>query len=292
MDLRSDVTFDENGNYNVSKYGSLFTDPKWKKTSRFGLYYDLNHVTDEVDEFGFPIVEDSFQFTSEEVLIKIFGLKKALEKYFLPHHARIIDITAEGFYFVKFNLNTWQDQNKIIPLIFDQNPDFVGNPLSGYLKHLDKLLTLYRIHQGIDVQKLSQNDKLSDLVNRNLYEFERGTNSNFEFQDSLTFEKILSYYNDYYDIKKVIFNHLFNSYCKDELNIDYTLEEYNQNKLLGQPVELKLKPKKITWDDLIGVTWNDLSQPAPNCLIRGPKQDLIDVDIYRMENHLCIHGIV
>ena len=68
----------------------------YKKTSRFGLYYKLNEPTGTFDEWDTPEVEEVFDFTPEEVLIKLYGLKNKLQKDYLPLHAKIIDIIGEG----------------------------------------------------------------------------------------------------------------------------------------------------------------------------------------------------
>jgi hypothetical protein len=81
----------------------------WKKTSLFSLHYDINKVTDEIDSDGLPVVEDSFMFSEEEALIKLFALKTYLKEKFLPLNARIIDIVGEGVYFARFALNSWSD---------------------------------------------------------------------------------------------------------------------------------------------------------------------------------------
>lgn len=100
----------------------------YKKTNLFGLYYDLNKVTDDFDEFGLPIVKDSFLFTQEEVLIKLFALKNYLKQKFLPLNARIIDIVGEGFYFEVYKTKSWQDKISILNINLSRDIDFDCNP--------------------------------------------------------------------------------------------------------------------------------------------------------------------
>ena len=52
-------------------------------------------------------------FDMEELSIKMFGLKKFLYKYLLPHNARIINFSLNGIYFEKFKIINWND---IIPI--------------------------------------------------------------------------------------------------------------------------------------------------------------------------------
>lgn len=72
-----------------------------RKTGKFGLFYKLNRVKNEYDEYDLPITEETYSYTIEEVLIKLFGLKQKLQKDFLPLNAKIIDITGEADFFTK-----------------------------------------------------------------------------------------------------------------------------------------------------------------------------------------------
>ena len=84
-----------------------------KKTSRFSLVYRLNEPTGELDEWDLPKVKETSEFTPAEVLIKLYGLKKKLQSDYLPLHAKIVDITAEGDFFTQFTQNVWNNQNVV-----------------------------------------------------------------------------------------------------------------------------------------------------------------------------------
>lgn len=84
-----------------------------KKTSRFSLVYRINAPTGEFDEWDIPKVEEVLDFSPDEVLIKLFGLKNKLQRDYLPLQAKIVDITGEGDYFSQFNLNVWNNQQGI-----------------------------------------------------------------------------------------------------------------------------------------------------------------------------------
>jgi hypothetical protein len=72
----------------------------FRKTSMFSLIYKINDIVpDEFDIEDLPIVEETSDFTIEEVLIKLFGLKKKLESEFLPLNAHIKDIVGEADFF-------------------------------------------------------------------------------------------------------------------------------------------------------------------------------------------------
>lgn len=94
---------------NLKRTWQILPSNIYKKTSLFGLYYKLNDVTGEYDEWGMPIVEEEYAFTAEEVLIKLFGLKELLKKDYLPLNARIYDITGEGIYFERYKIDNWTD---------------------------------------------------------------------------------------------------------------------------------------------------------------------------------------
>lgn len=84
-----------------------------KKTSRFSLVYRLNEADGGVDEWDIPTVKESLDFSPDEVLIKLYGLKRKLQRDYLPLQAKIVDITGEGDYFSQFNMNVWNNQHVI-----------------------------------------------------------------------------------------------------------------------------------------------------------------------------------
>ena len=84
-----------------------------KKTSRFSLVYRLNEADGGLDEWDIPTVKESTDYSPDEVLIKLYGLKRKLQKQYLPLQAKIVDITGEGDYFSQFNLNVWNNQHVI-----------------------------------------------------------------------------------------------------------------------------------------------------------------------------------
>ena len=84
-----------------------------KKTGRLSLVYKLNTPTGEFDYWDIPEVEEVFDFTPEEVLIKLYGLKGILQRRYLPLHSKIVDIVGEGDFFDQKNLNVWNNQQFI-----------------------------------------------------------------------------------------------------------------------------------------------------------------------------------
>jgi hypothetical protein len=121
--LKTDIKdlFTENANFNNVK---LVPSKIYKKTSLFGLYYDITVESGEYDEDGIPIVEEVFEFSPQEVLIKIFALKKKLKDYFLPLNARIIDIVGEAVFYGKYDINIWNEQSRIDAISLGLKPKF------------------------------------------------------------------------------------------------------------------------------------------------------------------------
>jgi hypothetical protein len=72
----------------------------FRKTSLFSLIYRINKIVPgQFDVEDLPVTQEVHEFTIEEVLIKLFGLKRKLENEYLPLNAHIKDITGEADYF-------------------------------------------------------------------------------------------------------------------------------------------------------------------------------------------------
>lgn len=112
----------------------------YKKTSKFGLFYDITKESGDFDNEGIPIVEEVYTFSPKEILIKIYALKRKLKEKFLPLNARIVDIVGEAVYFGKYDIKAWNDQTKIDSLNLAITPEFQVLPDScGYIQDLRPL---------------------------------------------------------------------------------------------------------------------------------------------------------
>jgi hypothetical protein len=132
----SDI-FSENAKFNDL---SLIPSKVYKKTNKFGLFYDITVESGEFDEDGIPIVEEVFQYTPQEILIKIYALKKKLQNIFLPVNAKIVDIIGESVYFGKYDINYWNDQYRIDSISLGIKPTFEVLPSKiEYLQDLRPL---------------------------------------------------------------------------------------------------------------------------------------------------------
>lgn len=115
-----------------------------KKTNRFSLVYRLNEVQDEVDEYDLPLTQETSEFTLEEVLIKLYGLKKILQTKWLTGNSRIVDITGEADYFSKVGQSVWLNENRIDKINSGIHPCF--NILSDTKGYIEDLRTLRDIN--------------------------------------------------------------------------------------------------------------------------------------------------
>ena len=135
---------DEAQRKQVKKSWEIVPSKIYKKTALFGLFYDLNRATDEEDIYGIPDVEDAFDFSPEEVLIKLFGLKEVLKRQFLPLNARIYDITGEGIYFERIRIDSWADNLDYRELDLGKRPVFTALPTEfSYLTDLRRIDSYY-----------------------------------------------------------------------------------------------------------------------------------------------------
>lgn len=72
----------------------------FKKTGKISLVYSINSPIDgEYDEMELPLVKEYFAYTIEEAIIKLFALRKKLNKEFMPAGKKIFEIIGEGNYF-------------------------------------------------------------------------------------------------------------------------------------------------------------------------------------------------
>ena len=232
-----------------------------KKTSRFSLVYRLNEPNGTYDQWDIANVDEVFDYTPDEVIIKLYGLKNRLQKDYLPLEAKIIDITGEGDYFTNRNLNMWKIQNpigffteghKIKYQVFPNDRDLFIEDTSMVLKSMldqnDSSIDVY----DTDVNSPTFGELISQGANYNtLLELKPGDESSLTaLQRTQT---------------KAIYEKFYETYHDRELH------SYNQDIPIGCPVILDGVPSfddvwdeaKFIWDDAIDananlkVTWDN-----------------------------------
>ncbi len=125
---------------NSEELADLFPSKVFRKTNTFGMYYQITEETGEFDEDGLPITEETFDFTIDEILVKLYALKDKLKKYFLPLNSRIIDIVGEALYYTKVEINYWQSFNRVDDVSININPTFEVSPSKyGFIEDLRPL---------------------------------------------------------------------------------------------------------------------------------------------------------
>lgn len=272
IEVPDTIDYSSTQSFNEQKFGKIVQDPDWRKTSRFGLIFDLMQWSGEYDSDGFPILETTSQFTPEEISIKLFGMREFLHKYFTAHHVRIVDITAEGIYFAKYNLNVWNEQTPIIRLDFDNTINFTGYPRKGELKNLRKLLNEYQhdLNKDLTFEKtfkelVANNKTIADFKSNILAEFSDSYQLDFPFDAELDFEtikeKIPVYQQAYNVITDCIVNTNICHHRSAENYFDWSADvsSFKNQKLFGHPVKLVIYYKELTLNDLT-LTWDE-AQP-------------------------------
>ena len=165
--------------------GNQLPSSNLKKTSRFSLVYRLNEADGKVDEWDIPTVVESTDYSPDEVLIKLYGLKNKLQEKYLPLQAKIVDITGEGDYFAQFNLNVWNNQHVIKDQTAGQIVNFSRYPTERQLFIEDLRKVDYRLTGiGQDFSILTDNTR-----------------------ESIS-ESIITFYDDYYFDELSSFNTL------------------------------------------------------------------------------------
>ena len=108
---------------------SLLPSLHYKKTNLFGLFYDLVKDGGTFDVAGVPDTVDAFEYSNEEILIKLFALKRYLKEKFLPLNTRIIDIVGEGVYYERYAVNSWSDPVNLLEVNLTRGVDFKASNL-------------------------------------------------------------------------------------------------------------------------------------------------------------------
>ena len=296
VDIPDEIKYNENREYNEIKYGRIIKDPEWRKTSRFGLIYDLNRWSGEYDNDGFPIFETSFDYTLEEISIKLYGLREFLQKYLAAHHVRIMDITAEGIYFGKFDTVVWANQTPIIRLDLDNKLDFTAYPTVGKLKNLRKLLNQYIVNLDEEysfskklVDLIAENKKLGDFKEKLLGDFSDNLQLSFAYQDELPFDTIFDVIDNYDQMRSLIIDCLVNTdvchHRDSNTYLNWGPANPTSSKLIGQIVRLDISSYLTTYDDA-GVTFDEtqpwvvqdgLNEIETNSILSGVRESGINV---------------
>lgn len=100
-----------------------------EKLSRFGLFYKLNDVTGSYDENGLPITKDTFNFSNNEILIKLFALKEYFIERSVGGISEIVDIIGEVYNFQLLSIRHWRTTSDVWS--YDKSPSAKLSILDG-----------------------------------------------------------------------------------------------------------------------------------------------------------------
>lgn len=222
-----------------------------KKTNKFGLFYNINKEIGEYDDNGVPIVEDTFEFTPEEVLIKLYGLKNVLQEQFLPLNSKIVDITGEGIYFIPVSINIWNDQLQTFTYELSRDLNVkIWPEKSAYLSDVRVIDEFYknifekRGYKGFlnhqNLGNFDANVPVSSFKNTSANEFLGGKIASYD-----------DYNENFFSFPPSISDYKFHENLKSLRKLENTKES-----LTGAPVLIEVL-FDLVWDDL-DITWNDM----------------------------------
>lgn len=245
----------KDGSFGLKRsFEKIFPSKSYKKTALFGLFYDINEVDDtqDVDQYGYPVVLDNFAFSPEEVLIKLFGLKERLKSDFLPLNARIIDITGEGVYFNVYKSREWVDQLGIEEIRVGTEVDFEVFPKNGYVDDL-RIFYTKQNQEGILYPNINGVEKGISYYGNNTDPYKFSQNYPYSSIPSLV-SAIESYQEDVENgnLPKFLGDGDFDP---PGYNLFSNGEEHFYPA--GCPIILKNKTFDLSWDEITG-SWDSL----------------------------------
>ena len=178
----------------------------YRKINQLALVYTINHPTGEVDEWELPKVKEDFTYTIEDALIKLFALRKKLNKEFMPGSSRIIDIIGEGNYFGLIGLTKTNMTCHIEKYDTTLKPAYESNV--GKYIHLtdDRYFERYIIEkEGYSPElensleyKLNQFNVISDIADKTINELS-GTKVDLSTKSYPENDRLCQLYKDYYN---------------------------------------------------------------------------------------------
>ena len=203
-----------------------------KKTSRFSLTYRINIPTGIDDEWDTPQVEEVYDYSPEEVLVKLYALKNKLQRSYLPLYAKIVDITGEADIFGVKNTNVSVNANPI---------GFVDGGIDlKYIVFPDRPIFIENLENVSDAFTDDYNDfiNLPKVVN-NIYYTKQGM-----------MDDIRTFYASYHDLS-----------LEDNEMTPFD----NVGPITGAPLILKFDGYQDLWNEMDqNLSWNDFEQATFN----------------------------
>lgn len=179
----------------------------YRKINALALVYSINKPNGQIDEWELPKVTEQFRYTIEEALIKLFALRKKLNKEFMPGTSRIIDIIGEANYFGIQAITKIHDDQLIdisegtLNLDFDVYPKKYAHITDN--EYFNRYIIIkQKKDQNEQVENIQINQRLlSDISNLTVHNL-RGESSAADptiiSLSSLVNSEKCKYYRDYY----------------------------------------------------------------------------------------------
>lgn len=244
----------------------------YKKMNALALVYLINEPTGEVDEWELPYVKEKFTYTIEEALVKLFALRKKLNKEFMPGSSRIIDIIGEANYFGIQGIKKINDSSALGITDNQLRIDFDVYP-SKYLHITDneyfrRYIEIKKNNDSTDEVPLTSR-MLSDMFSVNISDISgQAASSNTSTRHEDDFQGIDSivggesfgeknkrkceYYKNYY--QDVFVDQVVHKAIEDNDNYPYVSSEYSYDDQTYKTFSAKVVLKNTTFKD---VTFDD-----------------------------------
>jgi hypothetical protein len=232
----------EDKNRNL-KFGKQF-----KKTEFLALVYQFTVATDNFDDDNIPIVEETTEFTVNEIFYKLNLLNDKIKNEFLPINVKVKDIIGEFIYFQKITLTYWTDPNRIFDYMVNDYAEidvYPGKDADLTLRALDPLYR--RVSEvGLDLGVARINNNGS----KNPFEYSQVISTRTEAENYI--ENIETFYTE-------IKNQRIPNLGK---KLTWEFGDDPQ-RVIGAPTVFTLDTGKFTLQDLRGVRLDDLDAIAP-----------------------------
>lgn len=220
---------------------------QFRKTEFLAIVYQFTKEKGTFDDDGIPEIEETTEFTVDEIFYKLNKLNDKLKSEFLPINVKIKDIIGEFIYFQKLTISYWRDDTHIFDYDLNDKAEisvFPGKNVNLVLRALDPLYRRANV-QGIDFGVARINN----------------TSINpFEVQQKYTRNDILELSKNVQTFYQEIQSQRF-----PDLGKKLTWETGDDpERIIGAPVILRIDTGKFTLADLKGVKLEDLDEIAPN----------------------------
>lgn len=218
----------------------------YRKTNKFALHFRINEIEKfTFDEYDLPLTVESFDYTIEEALIKLYALKNKLRKDYLATNSKIVDIMGVGDYFTKNRIRILPRRNRTDYINVGINPSFIYKS-NNYIEDLrtvdDILFAQYTPY----------------LIPKNLNLGHSGTSLLGPFGPEGKGESANNYTVD--ELKNVLLAY-FTNYSP---NLDTVQELPDKEGIpVGCPVMLENTSFSLIWDDATS-NWNELNTGGSN----------------------------